>query len=331
MIEGISATHRIRFLAHKSNELDNLAPFCQRFRPPFLSGVSMPFADRPQLLGLLLGLIGVLIFGATLPMTHIALQGFSPLFVTFGRALVASVASVVTLCVLRRPLRRGHLGQLFAAGICVVFAFPGFSSIAMQTIPASHGGVVLGILPLLTSIFAAIVDGERPGVLFWACGVAGAGLVVAFAVRQNGFQFEAGDVWLLAAAVSVALGYVLLGRISRSLSGWEAIAWALVVTLPLSLLGTLLCMNSGIHSPTPAALGAFAYLGLMSMFGGFIFWNAGLAMGGIGHVAQVQLLQAFFTLGFSAVLLGEHIGLETIGFALLVAFVVWLGRKARLS
>jgi drug/metabolite transporter (DMT)-like permease len=291
----------------------------------------MPFADRPQLLGLLLGLIGVLIFGATLPMTHIALQGFSPLFVTFGRALVASVASIITLCALRRPLPRGHFGQLFAAGICVVFAFPGFSSIAMQTIPASHGGVVLGILPLLTSIFAAIVDGERPGALFWACGIAGAALVVGFAVRQSGFQLQAGDLWLFAAAVTVALGYVLLGRISRSISGWEAIAWALVLTLPLSIVGALLTTGSGIHSPSPAALGAFAYLGLMSMFGGFIFWNAGLAIGGIGRVAQVQLLQSFFTLGFSAMLLGEHIGVETVAFALLVAFVVWLGRKARLS
>jgi len=291
----------------------------------------MSLADRPQLFGLALGLVGVLIFSATLPMTHIALNGFSPAFITFGRALIASAAAILTLAILRRPLPRGHFAQLFAAGLCVVFAFPGFSSIAMQTIPASHGAVVLGLLPLLTAIFAAIVDGERPGMLFWVCGVIGAALVIGFSVRQNGFTLEAGDLWLFAAAVIVALGYVLLGRLSRSLSGWEAICWALVVTLPISLIGTALTISSGIQAPTPAALGAFAYLGLMSMFGGFIFWNAGLAIGGIGRVAQVQLMQTFFTLGISAMLLGEHIGLETIAFALLVAFVVWLGRKARHS
>jgi drug/metabolite transporter (DMT)-like permease len=291
----------------------------------------MPFSDRPQLLGLSLGLIGVLIFSATLPMTHVALAGFSPAFITFGRAVVASAAAIVTLAVMRRPLPRGHFGQLFAAGLCVVFAFPGFSSIAMQTIPASHGAVVLGLLPLLTAIFAALVDGERPGILFWICGIIGAALVVGFSVHENGFHLEAGDLWLFAAAVIVALGYVLLGRLSRSLSGWEAICWALVVTLPLSLIGTAATLSSGIHAPSTAALGAFAYLGLMSMFGGFIFWNAGLAIGGIGRVAQVQLMQTFFTLGISALLLGEHIGLETIAFALLVAFVVWLGRKARHS
>jgi drug/metabolite transporter (DMT)-like permease len=291
----------------------------------------MPLADRPQLLGLALGLVGVLIFSATLPMTHIALADFSPALITFGRAVIASIAAIITLAILRRPLPRGHFGQLFLAGLCVVFAFPGFSSIAMQTIPASHGAVVLGLLPLLTAIFAALVDGERPGILFWSCGVVGAGLVIAFSVRQNGFHLQPGDLWLVAAAVTVALGYVLLGRISRSLSGWEAIAWALVVTLPLSLIGTAAALSVGIHMPSATSLGAFAYLGLMSMFGGFIFWNAGLAIGGIGRVAQVQLMQTFFTFGISALLLGEHVGLETIAFALLVAFVVWLGRKARHS
>jgi len=67
------------------------------------------------------------------------------------------------------------------------------------------------------------------------------------------------------------------------------------------------------------------------MFAGFIFWNAGLAIGGIAKVAQIQLMQTFVTLAFSTILLGEQIGIETIIFALAVAFVVWLGRKARFS
>jgi drug/metabolite transporter (DMT)-like permease len=265
----------------------------------------MPFADRPQILGLALGFI--------------------------GRAAIASVVAMIALAIFRRPFPKTHFPALLGAGIGVVFGFPAFSSIAMQTIPASHGGVVLGVLPLLTSIFAALIDGERPGPLFWACGVAGALLVIVFSVRGSGFQLAAGDLWLLAAAVSAALGYVLLARLSRHLSGWEAISWALVVTFPLSLIGTVIVAPSGIHSPGAGEYGALAYLSLMSMFGGFVFWNAGLAIGGIARVAQVQLLQTFVTLAISTTLLKEQLGLETIIFALLVAFVVWLGRKARFS
>lgn len=282
-------------------------------------------------LGMILGAIGVTIFGLTLPMTRIALDGFSPLFITFGRAVIASAAAGTALLVLGKRWPRGAFPALFLAGICLVFGFPILSSIAMQTLPAAHGGVVLGLLPLLTSIFAVIVDGERPSPVFWLCGVAGAGLVVAFSARQSGFHLEVGDLWLLASAVSASLGYVLSARLARRLSGWEVISWALVVMLPLSLVGAVLTFSSGVTAPGHAAIGALLYHGLLSMFGGFIFWNAGLAIGGISRVAQIQLMQTFVTLLFSTLLLGEHIGIETIIFAIAVAFVVWLGRKARIS
>jgi drug/metabolite transporter (DMT)-like permease len=40
---------------------------------------------------------------------------------------------------------------------------------------------------------------------------------------------------------------------------------------------------------------------------GFIFWNRGLALGGIAKVSQLQLLQPFFGLTLAAVLLHEPI------------------------
>ncbi|HTO31830.1 MAG TPA: DMT family transporter [Pararhizobium sp.] len=291
----------------------------------------MRISTHPQAMGMVLGLIGVTIFGATLPMTHIALGGFSPFFITFGRAVIASVAAGLTLILLRKRWPKGQGGMLLGAGICVVYGFPIFSATAMQTIPASHGGVILGILPLLTSIFAAIVDGERPGPAFWAYGLAGAALVALFSIRDSGFQLQAGDLWLFLAAVTASLGYVLSAKVSRTLPGWEVISWSLVITSPISVIATLLVMDSGVHAPTHGELGALAYLGLMSMFGGFVFWNAGLALGGIARVAQVQLLQSFVTLAVSAMLVGEAISPATIGFAVAVALIVWLGRKARIA
>lgn len=280
-------------------------------------------------LGLALGAVGVTIFGLTLPMTHIALSGFSPEVITFGRAVIAAMVAGTALLVMGKRLSKPAIPVLFVAGLCLVYGFPIFSSIAMQTLPAGHGGVVLGLLPLLTSIFAVIIDGERPSPLFWVCGLTGAGLVAVFSARQNGFHLELGDLWLLAAAISASLGYVLSARLARDLSGWEVISWALIVTLPISLVGLALTFSTGITDPSNAAIGALLYHGLFSMFGGFVFWNAGLAIGGIARVAQIQLMQTFVTLLFSTILLGEHIDIETIIFALAVAFIVWLGRKAR--
>jgi drug/metabolite transporter (DMT)-like permease len=54
-------------------------------------------------------------------------------------------------------------------------------------------------------------------------------------------------------------------------------------------------------------------------------------MGGIARVGQVQLLQTFVTLGISALILGEVVTPVMLGFAVAVAAVVWLGRRARIA
>ena len=97
------------------------------------------------------------------------------------------------------------------------------------------------------------------------------------------------------------------GKLARTRPGWEVISWALVITAPLSLAGTWFAWDTGISNPDAGALTALLYLSLGSMFAGFIFWNWGMAIGGIARVGQVQLLQSFVTLGLSALLLGETV------------------------
>jgi len=280
-------------------------------------------------LGLFLGFIGVVIFGATLPATRVALTGFDPVFITFGRAFLAGLASVAVLLVAGKRFPRADMRAFVLIGVTLVFGFPGFVNVAMQTVPASHGGIVLGVLPLLTAVFAALIGGERPGLAFWLWGVAGAALVLGFTLRGGGFLPGIGHVWLGCAAITSAFGYVVSGKLARKLPGWEVIAWALVLCLPITGLGSLWAWEGGVHAPNHSALWAMAYLAFGSMFAGFFFWNAGLAMGGIARVGQVQLLQTFVTLGISAWLLGEVITPVMLVFALAVAAVVWCGRKAR--
>ena len=281
--------------------------------------------------GMLLGLVGVLIFGGTLPATRVALDAFSPSFVTYGRAALASAAAALLLALLRRRFPREDVGPLLLTGLLLVFGFPMLSSIALKTVPAAHGGVVLGILPLATSIFAALIGGERPSWLFWLCGVVGAVLVVCFAMRDGGMTLSAGDTWLLLAALSASFGYVVAGKLSRKMPGWEVICWSLVLTAPASIVGTIATVHENYLQATPAQFFAFLYLGFGSMFLGFFAWNVGLAMGGIARVSQVQLLQSSVTLVISAALLGETVTTETILFALAIIVVVALGRKARVT
>jgi drug/metabolite transporter (DMT)-like permease len=267
---------------------------------------------KPERLGLLLGVVGVVVFGGTLPFTRLAVQGLDPWFVTAGRAALAGVLASIVLLVLRRSLPRGgNLRTLGFISICLVGGFPMLTGLAMTSVDASHGGVVLGILPLATAAAGALISGERPSPGFWCTAVAGAALVTAFALRDGASGVGVGDAFLAAAVAAAALGYAASGKLARSMPGWEVISWALVLALPVTVPLALIWWPASPSAIPAASWWGFAYVTLMSQYLGFFAWNAGLALGGVARVGQVQLLQTFVTLGIAAVLNGERVDTTT--------------------
>ncbi|MGL4488445.1 MAG: DMT family transporter [Rhizobiaceae bacterium] len=291
----------------------------------------MQSLSRREIIGYLLGIIAVIMFAGSLPFTSLALTGYSPWFITFGRAVIATIASVIFIIALRRPVPRAHFLPLGIAGLFLGVGFPGFMAIALQTVPSAHGGVVLGILPLMTAVFAALFDGDRPSPLFWFCAVAGGLLVALFAVRDTGFTVSSGDLGLFAACICASIGYVISAKLSRHMTGWEVISWALILISPISLIGAFWAWQPAFAQASTSAVIALAYLGLISMYLGFFAWNVALAMGGIARVGQVQLLQTFVTLVIAYLLLGEKISWDTILFAAAVAVLVYVSRRAKIQ
>lgn len=283
---------------------------------------------RHESRGMWLGLIGVAIFSLTLPFTRIAVAELNPAFVAFGRAVVAGVCALALLAWIKAPRpTRQQLRGLIITALGVVVGFPLFSSIAMRYVPAAHGAVVVGLLPLATALFAALRFGERPSKGFWLAALAGSGIVIAFALREGGGSFHLADFALFAAVVTAAMGYAEGGRLAQTMGGQNVIAWALVVALPVMLpVSVWLGWQYGVSASSPAWL-AFAYVSLFSMFIGFFFWYKGLALGGIARVGQVQLLQPFMSLLGAAVIAHEALDASNMLFALAVIVVVAIGRR----
>jgi drug/metabolite transporter (DMT)-like permease len=281
-------------------------------------------------LGLLLGFIGMVIFGGTLPATRIAVAEIDPIALTALRTAIAGFCSLALLLVLRRPLPpRALWPQLVIAMLCVAVLFPLLMSLGMQRVDASHGGVVLGVLPIATALVAVAITHERPRPLFWIASVAGAALVIAFSLRQGGGAFSTGDLLLFAAVAVAAIGYTFSGRLTSHMPGWEVISWILVIGLPLSIPAALLTMPHDTGQIGVKPWLGLLYVALFSQWIGFFAWNAGMAMGGIARVSQVQLLQPFVTFALAALFNDETITLQILLFAAAVVVTVAISTRTR--
>ena len=188
------------------------------FATPAHASSSLPqqasSAISREKLGLLLGFVGMAIFGGTLPATRIGL-GDRPDRGHRDAHRDRGPVSLALMIVLRRPLPPRRLWfQLVVAMLCVSILFPLLMALAVQTVDASHGGVVMGVLPIATALVAVAITHERPKPMFWVASVAGAALVVAFALRQGGGTFSAGDFLLFAAVAVSAVGYTFSGRLT---------------------------------------------------------------------------------------------------------------------
>jgi drug/metabolite transporter (DMT)-like permease len=280
--------------------------------------------------GMLLGFIGVLLFSLTLPFTRIAVAELSPYFVTFGRSLLAGICALLLFFFTRPKLpTQSQFMRLGVIALGVVYGFPLFVSLAMQTLPSAHGGIVLGVLPLATAVVGALRFKERPSMAFWATAILGSVLVITYASLSGSGGLAPEDGLLFVAIASAAIGYSEGGKLSEEMSAVQVISWALVLTLPINLFFTCLFLDFEIRSVSTPAIISFTYVGLVSMYIGFFFWYRGLALGGVARVGQVQLLQPFLTLAGAYFLLDEQITAMNVGFALSVLVVVVLGKKTR--
>ncbi|MFM9108435.1 MAG: EamA family transporter, partial [Chloroflexota bacterium] len=133
------------------------------------------------------GLIGVLLFSGSLPATRLAVTGFSPLFLTSARAIIAAMLGLALLLAMRqRRPGREQLGSLALTSAGVVLGFPLLTALALRHMTASRSIVFIGMLPLMTALFGVLRSGDRPRPAYWMVSGIGSVAVAGFARSKGG-------------------------------------------------------------------------------------------------------------------------------------------------
>ncbi len=301
---------------------------------------------------LVLGLMAVLMFAMTIPMTRLAtvqdgVAQWPPAFIAASRSVLAALVSALYLWRMGAPWpHRAQWPLLGAIVLGGVLAFPLGMGWAVSRLPAWVVALGTATLPMFTAVLAAVWMGQRAPLRFWVACVSGVALVAAFGAWQrhglsSGESLD-GATWLGAvAALLVGLwgastAYIAGARAAQHMPAAQVMSWAQVLALPLTVPFTLVTAwhwqgESAGHAPWAqvhtSAWWALAYVGVVSSWLGFLAWYAALARDAL-RVSQVQLLQPLVGMGLADLLLGEAVSPWAVPVGLAVAFCMWVGQRS---
>ena len=281
--------------------------------------------------GLVLAIVAVVMFSGTVPATRIAVATIDPIVVGVGRSVIGALIALGYLLAVRAPWpTRAQMPGILVISAGAAVGFGWFSAEALRTVSATHGSVVIGVLPMLTAVFGVLRTGSRPRPLFWIATAAGTAVVVVYAISgSRSLSIGIGDAFLFAALVCAAAAYAEGGRLARTMPGGHVIAWGLVAALPLSVPLTAAALWGSPFQPSAASLEALAYMAVFSVFVGMVFWYRAMGLVGVPRASSIQLGQPLLSVFLSWLLIGEPLRAGTIVAAVLVLVCVATAQRAR--
>jgi len=275
----------------------------------------------------------VALWGATPLATKVAVAGLDPLAVGLLRTLLAGIVALPLILLGRvKPPRSGRARVDLAVSALGGFViFPLLFSYGIQLTTAGHGALLLGILPVLTGLIAAVLERRLPGGRWWwGCAIAIAGTAFLVGARFDLSLADGslrGDLLVLASAVAASAGYVNGARAARETGTWAVTLWGLVLGSFVLLPALPFVFGEGELAAAGAlAWGAVLYMALLSSILAYAAWYWALGQGGIGRTGLAQFVQPLVGVALAVALLGEALTWPMMAAAIAILAGVALAR-----
>ncbi|MFM9370194.1 DMT family transporter [Streptomyces sp. Da 82-17] len=284
-------------------------------------------ARKAATLGLLLAGLATLVWSGSFVTSRALADSVPPVQHAFWRWIIA-LAAVAPFAVRatwrQRALLRAHLRYLLLASLLGVTVYNTLVNQAGISTTAGNMGMIMAASPVVMALYERL-GGTRLGArriagMLIAC----AGVLLLVSKGSLALDFAAGDLWMLAAALSFASYSALLRRKPAEIDGLAFLFTTFVLgALMLSPVYVASLVLQGGFEATPATVSPLLYVGVVSSAVAFFAWNKAISLIGAARAGIVYYLQPVCVALLSFAVLGEPTGpMQVLCMALILGGVV---------
>ncbi len=285
-----------------------------------------------------------MIWGVNVSFIKILVEHFLPVTITALRIFTASLAVFFTLGIMKsvRWPQGKEWGYIFGGSLLSVVCHHYFLAEGLTETSATNAGLILGLGPLLTALFATILLKGTLTIARWIGFLLG-GAGVSFTVLAGGTGVSAvtaGDVDIFLAILSQALSFILIKKAAATLDPRLLTGYMLFLGSIMLFVISLWMEPQGLtrlSGAPPLVWVVFFFSAIMATAFGHMIYNYAIGKIGAAEASIFMNLSTFFSLVGAAVLLGEAmLPAHLIGFIFIVSGVLlgsgsleelWLQRK----
>jgi len=287
---------------------------------------------QTRLVPLLMALFCIVAWGLSYAAIRVTVQEIPPLTLACLRHLAA--AALLWPLVRWRSGRQEIAGtdrwKIFAMGLSGISCYFAFENYGLLQTTASHGALIIAVIPLCTELVIARRKHQLPPLTTWfgtAAALLGVGLLVGLGEGQASL---AGDLLMFGAVASWVVYTFLVENIGHrypKLLLTRQIMFYGGLTLLPGMIWELL--RSPLAAPSPAAWGGLAFLTILCSALGYFFWNTAIpALGPSATNTLLYLLPLVGVLG-GVLLLGEPFSVAVCTGGGLILAGVLLARRGQ--
>ncbi|MDE3838924.1 EamA family transporter [Bacillus methanolicus] len=278
---------------------------------------------------LLLNVI-MMIWGLNVIALKILVEHFSPVTLTSFRIFTAGIVVILTLLFIGqlRKLTWKDIMYICSAALFGVVAHHLFLAVGLTKTTASNAGLILALVPLVTSVFAVVFLGHRftvfrfVGILLGFTGV----MFVVLNGKSGIHLVSIGDFYIFLAVLTQGISFIIIKKATQTLDTRMMTGWMLLFGSLLLFFISLWMEPNGLLSmangTTPIWMIFLASAVLATALGHMIYNKAIQQIGAAESAIFINLNPLFSLLG-AYLFLGESISLSQImGFILIVIGVI---------